>query len=397
MRGAARGVALGAAVGASLGLGACSPAQLLNATVPTGGLEIARDVPYGPLPRQTLDIYRPVGVLAGRMGGASAPDRGPLAAAAGRPAAAGMDRQTGGDESAGRQGARDHGARGHGAGEQGAGEHGAGYRGAGGQGAWDQGGATSGDAGRGGGGAVPVVVFFYGGSWNSGSKAIYPFVAATLARAGFVVVVPDYRLYPQVKYPDFLRDCARAVAWVQGHRDRTGGGPLFLMGHSAGAYNALMLGLDPAWLDEAGGHYRDLAGVIGMAGPYDFLPITDPEIMPIFPDAGPATQPITYARGDGPPLLLLAGTADRQVRPRNTQRLAAKVAADGGQVQAIYYKGLGHIGLVTAIAPAFQWRAPVLRDVVAFLRHTAVTQAGQGVSFVQGSDVPKASASPVRR
>jgi acetyl esterase/lipase len=280
---------------AALGLSACSPARLLNATVPTGGLTIERDVAYGALPRERLDIYRPDG--AG--GGAS---------------------------------------------------------------------------------RLPVVVFFYGGSWNSGSKAMYPFVAATLARTGAIVVVPDYRLYPAVKYPDFLRDCARAVAWVQANPGRTGAGPLFLMGHSAGAYNAMMLGLDPAWLRAAGAAPSGIAGVIGLAGPYDFLPITDAAIKPIFPGAGPQTQPITYASAHSPRLLLLAGRDDRQVRPRNSIALASRVDDAGGRAAVILYKGLGHVGLVTAIAPAFQWRAPVLHDIVTFLRRTPSPA---------GSNVPK--------
>ena len=228
---------------------------------------------------------------------------------------------------------------------------------------------------------LPTVVFIYGGSWNSGSKAMYPFVAATLARAGAVVIVPDYRLYPQVTYPDFLTDCALATAWTQAHAVSLGGSAdVFLMGHSAGAYNAMMVGLDGSWLRHAGGNPAAIAGIIGLAGPYDFLPITDPDIIPIFPQAGPATQPITYAGAGNPPLLLLAGQDDTQVRPRNTKALAARVAAAGGQVEAIYYPGIGHIGLVIAIAPILQWRAPVLRDVLAFVRSHTASQPGRAVS-----------------
>jgi acetyl esterase/lipase len=258
---------------------ACSPAAILNGTVPKSGLTIQRDIAYGNDPRQKLDIYRP---------------------------------------------------------------------------------ATSNPA-------QPVIVFFYGGSWNSGSKTIYPFVAATLARTGMVVVVPDYRVYPQVKYPDFLRDCARATAWVQAHPAQTGTGPLFLMGHSAGAYNAIMLGLDPSWLRDAGAA-GPITGLIGLAGPYDFLPITDQEILPIFPGAGPDTQPITYVGRGAPPTLLLWGTDDRQVRPRNSEALAARLRQNGDAVRTMSYPGIGHVGLILAIAPAFQWRAPVLRDVVGFIR-----------------------------
>jgi acetyl esterase/lipase len=131
-----------------------------------------------------------------------------------------------------------------------------------------------------------------------------------------------------------------------------------------------MLGLDPAWLRAAGADPARIAGVVGLAGPYDFLPITDPEVKPIFPDAGPDTQPITYASAAAPPLLLLTGNDDHQVRPRNSTALAAAIDAAGGHAEVKIYKGLGHIGLITAIAPPFQWRAPVLHDIVTFLRRT---------------------------
>jgi acetyl esterase/lipase len=274
-----------------MSLARCAPVDVLNATVPTAGLVVTRDIPYGGLPREKLDIYRP-------------------ADAAG----------------------------------------------------------------------LPVVVFIYGGSWRSGSKAMYPFVAATMARAGAVVVVPDYRLYPQVTYPAFLTDCALAVAWANANRSTVGSsGPLFLMGHSAGAYNAVMLGLDTAWLADTGREPPPLAGVIGLAGPYDFLPITDPEVKPVFPDPSPATQPITYAAAGRPPLLLLTGSDDTQVKPRNSAALASKLERLGGSVQTVVYPGLGHIGLVTAIAPIFQWRAPVLRDVMDFIRAHTPSQPGHAV------------------
>jgi acetyl esterase/lipase len=219
---------------------------------------------------------------------------------------------------------------------------------------------------------LPTIVFFYGGSWNAGSKAIYPFVAATLARLGNVVVVPDYRLYPQVRFPVFLQDCARAVAWTDTHLDQVGGDPrrVFLMGHSAGAYNAIMLALDPQYLAEAGTNRDKLAGAIGLAGPYDFLPMTGAVVRAVFAPVndGPASQPVTYVDGHAPPLLLLAGSADETVRPRNTLSLAAKVRAAGGEVEDRIYPGVGHIGLVLAIAPLFQGKAPVVADVEAFVR-----------------------------
>jgi acetyl esterase/lipase len=221
-------------------------------------------------------------------------------------------------------------------------------------------------------GPTPVIVFFYGGSWNSGSKAMYPFVAATLARKGFAVLVPDYRLYPEVRFPTFLEDSARSVAWAQAHLAAFGGDPdrVFVMGHSAGAYNAVMLGLDAPLLKAVGSSRDSLAGVIGLAGPYDFLPITGADIKPIFATVGdgPESQPITYVDGHAPPMLLLAGADDTTVLPRNTLALAARITAKGGSVQTHIYPGLAHIGLVTAIAPIFQGRAPVLAAITDFVR-----------------------------
>ncbi len=218
---------------------------------------------------------------------------------------------------------------------------------------------------------LPVIVFFYGGSWKTGSKAMYPFVAATLAKQGAVVIVPDYRLYPQVKFPAFLTDSAAATAWAFAHLDQLNGDPnrLFLMGHSAGAYNALMLALNPQYLAAAGTSRDRLAGAIGLAGPYDFKPLEEPDVSAVFAPVGndPAGQVITFADAHAPPLLLLAGTADNQVKPRNTIALTARIRSAGGQVAEKLYPGVGHIGLIIALAPIFQGKAPVLADVDAFV------------------------------
>ena len=127
-------------------------------------------------------------------------------------------------------------------------------------------------------GKLPVIVFFYGGSWQSGERADFGFVAARLARRGFLVAVPDYRVFPEVGFPGFLEDAAQAVAWMFDHAAGHGGDAtsLFLMGHSAGAYNAVMLALAPDYLLTAGASAARLAGVIGLAGPYDFLPLGGP-------------------------------------------------------------------------------------------------------------------------
>ena len=222
---------------------------------------------------------------------------------------------------------------------------------------------------------APVVMFLYGGSWEEGSRAMYLFVGAALAARGFVVVIPDYRVWPQVGFPDFLVDNAAALRWTKDNAAQHGGDPsrLLLLGHSAGAYNAAMLALDPRWLATAGLSPTILSGMIGLAGPYDFLPITDPTIQRIFGprDQWPATQPITYASAAAPPLFLAAGTDDTTVDPANTTRLAARITQLGGRVQTRLYPGIDHRMLIGSFAGPLRFTGPVLRDCTAWLHAAA--------------------------
>jgi len=219
--------------------------------------------------------------------------------------------------------------------------------------------------------ALPVIVFFYGGSWQWGARADYKFIAALLAKRGFVVAVPDYRLFPEVKFPDFLTDCAAAVAYMMGRAAAFGGdgGQVFLAGHSAGAYNAVSLAVNGAYLESQGSSPDALAGVVGLSGPYDFLPLRDPVIKDIFsaPDDIRLTQPITFAREGTPPMFLAHGGRDVTVLPRNMTALAARLRAAGSVVETRIYPKLGHVGILLAALPVFSWRAPVLGDVLGFI------------------------------
>ena len=147
--------------------------------------------------------------------------------------------------------------------------------------------------------ARPVAVFLYGGGWERGRKWDYGWVAQALAARGYVVVLPDYRLYPQVRFPEFLNDSAQAVRWAVDHAAAYGGDPsrIVLLGHSAGAYNAVMLGLEPSYLRQAGVDPARIAGVVGIAGPYDFLPLKG-HMADVFGGGDPAaTQPVTNSIG----------------------------------------------------------------------------------------------------
>lgn len=228
---------------------------------------------------------------------------------------------------------------------------------------------------RRGGEPLPIIVFFYGGSWNSGTKDGYAFAGRALAARGFLVAIPDYRLVPEVRFPAFLEDAAAAVRWVRAHAGRYGGDPdrIVLAGHSAGAYNAAMLSLDPRWL---GPDRPAIRGFAGLAGPYDFLPFDTPASRAAFGEAPdpPATQPVRFASPGDPPALLLVAGKDDLVRPRNAISLAAALRGAGVPVEVRTYDKIGHIGILTALSRLFRGKAPVLRDLAEFARKVTAEQ-----------------------
>jgi acetyl esterase/lipase len=216
---------------------------------------------------------------------------------------------------------------------------------------------------------MPVIIFFYGGSWSSGSKSGYAFVGRALAARGFLVAIPDYRLVPQVRYPEFVKDGADAVRWVVRSAAQLGGDPdrLVIAGHSAGAYNGAMLAYDSRWL---GPDQRRVRGFIGLAGPYDFLPFTGAVTRSAFEGTKDlqSTQPAFFVRKGAPPALLATGSRDRTVFPRNSDALAARLRAVGSPVVRQRYQNVGHVGLLTAIARPFRDRAKVLDGMSLFAR-----------------------------
>jgi acetyl esterase/lipase len=231
--------------------------------------------------------------------------------------------------------------------------------------------------------AAPVIVFFYGGNWVSGQRADYAFVGRALAARGYVVVIPDYRLYPQVRYPDFLDDGARAVAWTEHDIGRYGGDPqrVYVMGHSAGAYNAAMLALDGRWLGRQGIRPDSLHGWIGLAGPYDFLPVENRTTRPVFnyPYTAADTQPAAHVTAAAPPTLLIAANHDDLVDPvRNTGGLARKLRAAGVPVRDVYYDGVSHTTLVASLSTTLRRLAPTLDAIDDFVRSTEAKASGGG-------------------
>lgn len=262
----------------------CSRFDLLNATVPPLGYTAARNIVYGPLERQRLDVYTPCHPVP----------------------------------------------------------------------------------------RAPIVIFFYGGDWQSGSKADYRFVGQALASRGFIAVLPDYRLYPAVTFPAFVQDGAMACRWVHDHATALGAAPdrMYLMGHSAGAYIAAMLTLDARYLRAVGLDRGNIRATAALSGPYDFVPLPDDRrVFGIARDdthTYPAMEPIHFVDGREPPMLLVQGLKDPTVNPRNAYRLAARIREAGGHVELIVYPQLGHVGVVLSLASCFHWLAPTLTDTCAY-------------------------------
>lgn len=217
----------------------------------------------------------------------------------------------------------------------------------------------------------PLVVFFYGGSWQFGDRAQYRFVGQALAARGIVALLPDYRHHPAATFDQIVADAASAAAWARAHAAELGADParIYLSGHSAGAHLAALLATDARWLAPHGLKPRDFAGVVGVAGPYDFLPLTDAKLIELFgpPEHYAATQPVNFVDGDEPPFLLLHGARDHTVRPHNSTSLAARLEALHEPATLRMYPGIGHTRILMSLSDSYARVAPALDDLCAFV------------------------------
>lgn len=224
-----------------------------------------------------------------------------------------------------------------------------------------------------------VVVFFYGGSWDSGNRGDYKFVGEALASQGFVVVIPDYRVYPEVLFPAFMTDPALAARWVKDHIQQYQGDTqqVFLAGHSAGAHIAVMLGVNAEYLAKQSLKPNDFAGIIGLAGPYDFLPLKSERLKTIFgSDSQPGSnqwksQPINFVDGKNPPMLLAVGKKDGTVWPRNTYNMAEKIKMNKGSVKVVEFESYGHIDMVAKLAKPLRGDGELLKAVADFINNSS--------------------------
>ena len=219
----------------------------------------------------------------------------------------------------------------------------------------------------------PLVVFWHGGRWSYGDKEQYRFVGDALAGLGYVAVLPNYRHYPRVRMPGFMQDSARAAAWAaQFAREQHDPQRFFLMGHSAGAHLAALLALDARYYGEVGATAPAVTGVIGLSGPYDFLPLLEDDLKDMFgpPELYPLSQPINFVRRDAPPMLLIHGDADERVLPKNSRNFAAALKACGAEVTLHMYPQLDHADTIAALSRPARRRAPILAEIGSFVDHT---------------------------
>ena len=223
-----------------------------------------------------------------------------------------------------------------------------------------------------------VAVFIYGGGWRAGERATYGFVGAALASRGITTVIPDYRLFPEVMFPDFVGDAAAAYRWAA---DNVAGAeskrPIFLVGHSAGAHIAALMAVDSGYLDEHGTGVPAPAGFVGLAGPYSFDPTTFETTRDIFAATSDASRarPTQLVTAGAPPALVMHGLDDETVRLWNTRTFAEALSNAGVAVKKLELQGIGHIGIVLSLSWPFRWRAPVLDEIVSFVGQIAPQSA----------------------
>jgi len=222
-----------------------------------------------------------------------------------------------------------------------------------------------------------VVVFFYGGRWQDGSKKDYAFVADAYTSKGIITVIADYRIYPGVDWRDFIRDGEKAYQWVFKNINQFGGDPkrIFIMGHSAGAHISAMVAVNAVQIENQENesiNQNRPCGLMGLAGPYDFLPISDIDVKRVFASAENLenTQPINFVTQDTPAMLLMHGLADTTVKPGNTTRMATRVKSVNGRVQVKLYEKVDHIDILISLSSTFRDYSPALNDSVDFIQNT---------------------------
>lgn len=227
---------------------------------------------------------------------------------------------------------------------------------------------------------LPVILFIHGGKWSYGDKTQYPFVAQRFTQRGYVVAVINYRKYPDVTFPAFIEDTARAIAWLHAEAASLNidASQLYVLGHSAGAHMGALVSADARYMQAHGGERQWIAGFAGLAGPYAFTPEAD-DLKAIFgpPERYPLMRVTTHIDGQQPPMLLMHGAEDTTVGLFNGERLKQAIDDKGGVVTLSTYEGLDHIDMVGIFSWVYAHDRGITDDIDQFFRKHGAQPAFQ--------------------
>lgn len=206
--------------------------------------------------------------------------------------------------------------------------------------------------------SYPMVVFVHGGSWQNGSKEDYAFVGKSLAQAGYVTAVINYRKAPEHVYPDYVEDTARAIAWSYDNAAQLHADPqrFAVMGHSAGAFNMMAAVSNADFLAPYGMKPADISAVVGIAGPYSY-DFRDYPTATAFPaNATPdEVMPDRLIKGKQPPYLLLTAGDDKVVHDTNTINMTQALKEHGASVENGVIEGASHASSIGSMAMPLRW------------------------------------------
>lgn len=220
----------------------------------------------------------------------------------------------------------------------------------------------------------PLIVFVHGGSWENGNKEQYAFVGQSLAKAGYVTAVINYRKAPEHRYPQFVQDTAQAIAWSYNNADKffADANNMAVVGHSAGAFNVVAAVSNADFLAPYDLQPSDIKAVVGMAGPYsyDFRKYSSRSA---FPDTASPDEVMpdrllkAGSSGQQPDYLLMTAENDKLVHISNTEKMAQALADAEINVVTEEIKGANHATSIAAMSTSLTWVNSVRQQLLSYL------------------------------
>ncbi|MEP0356749.1 alpha/beta hydrolase [Paraglaciecola sp.] len=221
---------------------------------------------------------------------------------------------------------------------------------------------------------APVIVFFFGGGWSWGDKVYFEFVADSFVRKGYTVVIPNYVLFPEGRFPEFVHDGASTIKWVADNIRQHGGDAeqIHLVGHSAGAYISVMLATDDQYLNQLGLTTDVIKGVGGVAGPYNFTP-KEQEYIDIFgPENFDTMRIANHVNGNEPPMIMLYGAGDTTVGLFNLEIMAQGLKQFNIKHKTVLYdQAINHTNILLKLHPWFAGDVSVADDIDKYFKQNS--------------------------